>query len=207
MPFEDLQMKVLKEDIYDNKSPVAKEQMFNRGDYKFISCSVDWGNYHWCTVHGMTEDGRIDLIRLFNVAKNKNPGLIESDLEKVKVEFSKYDPDIIIADNGDSGNNVMRLVEYFGEGKVFGCTFKSSPKSTGQITPVFNENNHSVTVDKLMQNKIYIQDLKAGKIRIYSEDDNDKATLLKHWQNVVIREEEDTKTEEMYQVIRRKGDD
>ena len=42
-PYEDLQMKVLKEDIYDNKSPVAKEQMFNRGDYKFISCSVDWG--------------------------------------------------------------------------------------------------------------------------------------------------------------------
>ena len=164
-------------------------------------------NTHWCTIHGMTEDGKIDLIRLFNVKRNKNPNMVESDIEKIRVEFSKYNPDIIIADTGDSGNNVMRLIQYFGEDIVYGCTFKSSPKSSGQFKPVFNENSNNVTVDKLMQVKMYIQDLKTGRIRIYQENDNDKATFLKHWQNVVIRDEEDSRTEEMYQVIKRKGDD
>lgn len=207
MPFEDLKMKVLQEDVYENQSPIAKQQMFNRGNYKFIAVGIDWGATHWITVHGMTEDGKIDLIRLFSVAKNKNPNLVESDIEKIRVEISKYNPDIVIADNGDSGNNVLRLIEYFGEDVVFGCTYKSTPKSTGQFKPVFNENSNTVTVDKLMQNKMYIQDLKSKRIRVYQENDNDKALLLKHWQNVVIREEEDSKTEEMYQVIKRKGDD
>lgn len=200
-------MKVLQEDIYDNKSPIAKKQMFDRGDYKFISVGIDWGSTHWCTIHGMTEDGKVDLIRLFNVKRNKNPNLVESDIEKIRVEIAKYNPDIIIADTGDSGNNVMRLIQYFGEDIVYGCTFKSSPKSSGQFKPVFNENSNNVTVDKLMQVKMYIQDLKTSRIRIYQENDNDKSTLLKHWQNVVIRDEEDSRTEEMYQVIKRKGDD
>ena len=42
-PYEDQKMKVLQEDIYNNQSPIAKKQMFNRGDYKFIAASVDWG--------------------------------------------------------------------------------------------------------------------------------------------------------------------
>ena len=42
-PYEDQKMKVLQEDIYENQSPIAKKQMFNRGDYKFISVGIDWG--------------------------------------------------------------------------------------------------------------------------------------------------------------------
>ena len=206
-PYQDLKMQVLPEDIYSNKAMLAKEQMLHRGNYKFIAAGVDWGVQNWISIHGMREGGKLELIRLFSVRRNKNPNMIESDIEQIRVEIAKYNPDIIIADTGDSGNNVMRLEQYFGEDVVFGCTFKSSPRSTGQYKPVFNENSNTVTVDKLMQVKMYVQDLKTGRISIYQKDDNDKATLLKHWQNVVIREEEDSKTEEMYQVIRRKGDD
>ncbi|AKC02478.1 terminase large subunit [Staphylococcus phage IME-SA2] len=135
------------------------------------------------------------------------PDLVEADLEKIIWEISKYDPDIIIADNGDSGNNVLKLINHFGKDKVFGCTYKSSPKSTGQLRPEFNENNNRVTVDKLMQNKRYVQALKTKDISVYSTVDDDLKTFLKHWQNVVIMDEEDEKTGEMYQVIKRKGDD
>src|SRR5699024_3103336 len=148
-----------------------------------------------------------DLIRLFSVKKMSRPDMVEADLEKIIWEISKYDPDIIIADNGDSGNNVLKLINHFGEDKVFGCTYKSSPKSTGQLRPEFNENKNTVTVDKLMQNKLYIQGLKTKNIRMYQEVDDDLRTFLKHWQNVLIMDEEDEKTEEMRQVIKRKGDD
>lgn len=43
MPFLDVKMKVTEEDVFNNKSEIAKTQLFNRDKYKFISCSVDWG--------------------------------------------------------------------------------------------------------------------------------------------------------------------
>lgn len=207
MPYEDVKMRVLEEDVFENKSPVAKKQMFNRGNYSYISVGIDWGNHHWVTVHGVLPDGKKDLIRLFSVKKNTRPNMVEADLETIIWEISKYEPDIIIADNGDSGNNVLKLINHFGEDKVFGCTYNSSPRSTGQLRPKFNEKDNTVTVDKLMQNKIYIQGLKTKNIRMYQEVDDDLRTYLKHWQNVLIMDEEDEKKEEMYQVIKRKGDD
>lgn len=207
MPFEDVKMRVLEEDIYNNKSPIAEKQLHNRGRYSHISVGIDWGNTHWITVHGMLPNGQIDLIRLFSVKKMSRPDLVEADLEKIIWEISKYDPDIIIADNGDSGNNVLKLINHFGKDRVFGCTYKSSPRSSGQLRPKFNENDNIVTVDKLMQNKRYIQALKTKDIRMYQEVDADLKLYLKHWQNVLIMDEEDEKSGDIYQVIKRKGAD
>lgn len=200
-------MKVLEEDVYNNKSPRVKSQMYDRGNYEYISVGIDWGNTHWITVHGMTKSGQIDLIRLFNVKKQTRPDLVEADLETIILEISKYDPDIIIADNGDSGNNVLKLINRFGREKVFGCTYKSSPKSTEQLRPEFNENNNRVIVDKLMQNKRYIQMLKTKEIQVYQNVDSELREYLKHWQAVIIMDEEDEKTGDMYQVIKRRSDD
>lgn len=207
MPFLDVKMRVNEEDVYNNKSPIAEKQLHTRGRYSHISVGIDWGNTHWCAIHGMLPNGQIDLIRLFSVKKMSRPDLVEADLEKIIWEISKYDPDIIIADNGDSGNNVLKLINHFGKDRVFGCTYKSSPRSSGQLRPKFNENDNIVTVDKLMQNKRYIQALKTKDISVYQEVDDYLKLYLKHWQNVIIMDEEDDKTGEMYQVIKRRGDD
>lgn len=207
LPYEDVKMRVLEEDVFENKSPIAKEQLFDRGQYQFISVGIDWGSIHWVTVHGMLPDGKVDLIRLFPVKKITIPGMVESDLSQIILEISKYNPDIIIADNGDSGNNILKLINHFGADKVFGCTYKSSPRSTGQLRPEFNESSNRVTVDKLMQNKRYIQAMKTKEIRMYQKIDNDLRLFLTHWQNVVIMDEEDEKTGEFYQIIKRRGDD
>ncbi|XWX33325.1 terminase large subunit [Staphylococcus phage PG-2021_40] len=58
-----------------------------------------------------------------------------------------------------------------------------------------------------MQNKMYIDALKSKEIRTYQIIDNDLQTYLRHWKNVVIRDQEDDKTGEYYQVITRRGDD
>ncbi|BCK59752.1 terminase large subunit [Staphylococcus phage vB_SauH_DELF3] len=42
-PFLDVKMKVTEQDVFENKSNIAKTQLFNRDRYKFISASVDWG--------------------------------------------------------------------------------------------------------------------------------------------------------------------
>lgn len=121
------------------------------------------------------------------------------------VKVSVYLYTFLIADSGD---RVAKLIEYYGEGKVFGVEYNSSPRSTGQIVPSWQENAHKVKVDKLMQNKKYITWLKEGYVR-HPQIPNNKLLQLysQHWQNVFIRDEEDDRTGAFYQVIGRKSDD
>lgn len=194
-------------DVLENYAPDLPGQRQDRKGYRFISVGIDWGKYNWVTIHGMRDNGQIDLIRLFSVETIKDHTKIGQDFQRIIMEISKYKPDVIIADNGDSGDRVMRLINHFGKGKVFGCTYKSSPKSSGQIVPVFNDRGDTVTVDKLMQNKMYIDALKYGEIKTYKILDNDLKLYLKHWKNVVISDEQDDTTGEIYQTISRRGDD
>lgn len=161
---------------------------------------------HWITIHGMRDNGKIELIRLFSVQEPKTAENIGLDLQRIILEISKYKPDIIIADTGDSGDKVLRLINQFGKGRVFGCTYNPTPKSTGDIYPRFNETGDTVKVDKLMQNKMYIDALKSKEISVYNIIDNDLKMYLEHWKNVVITDEED-EDGGFYQVISRRGDD
>lgn len=208
-PYEDLKLAVTDSDVFDHTSQALNPSP-DRGDYKFISVGIDWGNRHWVSIHGIKESGQVDLIRLFSVGKSLalDATSIGADLEAIKVALSPYKPDIIVADVGDSGDKVAKLIKYYGEHKVFGCQYNSSPRSTGQLIPVWSENTNLVKVDKLMQNKRYISMLKEGEIHHYKNRDNkDIQQYVIHWKNVVVRDEEDEKTGEFYQTITRKGDD
>jgi len=158
----------------------------------------------------MRNNGQIDLIGLENVAKTgaTDSMNIGADLEQVKMYLAKVKPDIIIADIGDSGDKVAKLIEYYGNNKVFGCEYNSSPKSTGQLIPTWNEESHKVKVDKLMQNKRYISWLKEGVVTHPNmPNDRQLQAYLNHWKNVTIRDVEDERTGEFRQVIGRRGDD
>lgn len=208
-PYEDAKLAVSDSDVFNHTSEHLKPSP-DRGDYKFISVGVDWGNRHWCSVHGVRANGQVDLINLFSVGKSAatDATAIGADLEAIKVKLAPYNPDIIVADVGDSGDKVAKLIEYYGAHKVFGCQYNSSPRSTGQLIPVWSEHTNLVKVDKLMQNKRYIAMLKEGQIHHYRNRDEQNLQLyLAHWKNVVIRDEEDERTGGFYQTITRKGDD
>lgn len=158
----------------------------------------------------MKSNGQVDLIKLFSVAKSGATDVLSigADLEQIKLMLAPYKPDIIIADIGDSGDKVAKLMEYYGKDKVFGCKYNPSPRSSGQLIPSWSEHTNVVTVDKLMQNKRYIAMLKEGVIHHPKKRDlPDLVMYINHWKNVTIRDEEDEKTGEFYQVIGRRGDD
>lgn len=208
-PYEDKQLTVNEEDIFSHNygeiNPVP-----DRRDYRFISVGIDWGNIHYVVIHGMRKDGQVDLLNLFHVEKPSatDPRGIGRDTQEIITRLTPYNPDIIVADMGDSGDKIARLIEHFGENKVFGAIFKSSPRSTGEIVPTWSENKNTVTVDKLTQVKILIQMLKSGDIKHFNNPNHPELKQLAyHWSNVVIRDEEDDKTGETYQVITRKADD
>lgn len=207
-PYADMKLQVVPGDVERHTTDRLPTAKFNRGDYIAISVGIDWGNRHWVSVKGLTHDGKIDLIRLFSVSKvgatdYKHVG---ADLDKIFLELAPYNPDIIVADVGDSGEKVSRMLHHYGEGRVFGCVYNSSPKSTGQLVPAWSENNHQVKVDKLMQNKRYITAMKDGKFGYYQFMDQDLQLYIHHWENVVIRDEEGDDGD-FYQVIGRRGDD
>lgn len=209
MPYTDVNLTVNDDDVYSNVHE-SFDPVMDRADYRFISVGIDWGNRHSCTVYGMKADGRIDLLRLFSVAKVGTTDALNigSDLEAIKMILAPYNPDIIICDVGDSGDKVAQLMNYYGSDRVFGCQYPSTPKSTGQLIPTWSVQTNLVKVDKLMQNKRFIAMLKSGLIHSYkNREDRDLKLFVYHWKNVVIREEEDDATGQFYEVIGRRGDD
>lgn len=207
--YENEGLMVQPEDVYGNTYNETNP-VLNRDDYRFISIGIDWGKNHWLTVYGVTNSGEEHILNFTSVEKPGTTDLANmgADIEQIKLFISKYNPDIIVADVGDSGDKVTQLMEYFGEDRVYGCRYKSSPRSTGQIIPQWSEQTNIVTVDKLMQNKRYISKLKGGEIKHYRNANERNLNLyLEHWRNVVIRDEEDTRNGGTYETIIRRGDD
>jgi Phage terminase large subunit (GpA) len=206
LPFQDVALAVQDKDIKGNIREDLPEPMMARGNYRFISVGIDWGNTHWVTVRGFRDNGMIDLIRVFPVQRARGAANIEADLEKIINEITPYRPDIICADIGDSGNYVDKLVGHFGKGRVYGVKVNPNPRSNGQIHNKWSEQNSQVTIDKLTQNKLHISDMKMNRLGFYRPDVN-LEYYIEHWKNVVIRDEEDEKTGEVYQIITNRGDD
>lgn len=205
-PYQDVALAVQDKDILDNIREDLPEPLMNRGNYRFISVGIDWGNRHWITIRGFRDNGRIDLLRIFSVERARGVANIEADLENIINQLIPYSPDIICADIGDSGNYVDKLIQYFGAGKVYGVKVNPNPRSTGQIQPKWADTQSMVTIDKLTQNKKHISDMKMGRLGFYAPDKELNQYMI-HWRNVVIRDEEDEKTGEVYQIITNKGDD
>lgn len=206
-PYQDVALAVQDRDITSNMREYLSAPLMDRGDYRFISVGIDWGNRHWVTIRGFKDDGRIDLIRMFSVERARGVANIEADLEQIILELIPYQPDIICADIGDSGNYVDKLIQHFGAGVAYGVKVNPNPRSTGQIVPIWSEQRSMVTLDKLTQNKKHISDMKMGRLGFYNTMDRELALYLEHWKNVVIRDEEDEKTKAIYQIIMDKGDD
>ena len=209
-PYADTKLVVTPEDVYQNKRSYLPEPLFNRGDYTLISVGIDFGDIHWAVVKGVKANGNVDIIRMFSVVKPavtdaRNVG---ADVEKLILELTPYSPNIIVADIGDAGDKIVKLMDYFGSDVVFGCKYPTTPRSTGQIRPTWNVQGNIVSADKLTQNKRYITKLKEGSFGIYAKRDREMDYFAKHWENVVIRDEEDDNVDgAFYQVITRKGDD
>ncbi|AEW47019.1 terminase large subunit [Bacillus phage BCP78] len=206
-PFQDVALAVQRPDVMDNRRSYLEKPLMDRGDYRFISVGIDWGNRHWVTVRGFRDNGMIDIIRIFSVERARGVANIEADLESIINQLIPYSPDIICADIGDSGNYVDKLIQFFGVGRVYGVKVNPNPRSNGQIQPSWSEGQSKVTVDKLTQNKKHISDMKMKRLGFYNTIDQDLELYLQHWINVIIRDEEDEKTGEVYQIITDRGDD
>ncbi|UGO47623.1 terminase large subunit [Bacillus phage vB_BanH_McCartney] len=206
-PFQDVALAVQRPDVMDNRRSYLEKPLMDRGDYRFISVGIDWGNRHWVTVRGFKDNGMIDIIRVFSVERARGVANIEADLESIINQLIPYNPDIICADIGDSGNYVDKLIQFFGVGRVYGVKVNPNPRSNGQIQPSWSEGQSKVTVDKLTQNKKHISDMKMKRLGFYNTIDQDLELYLQHWVNVIIRDEEDEKTGEVYQIITDRGDD
>ena len=211
MPYADVKLQVTPSDINDNAR--FPERIKDRADYQLISAGIDWGVKHTVVIMGMHNDGSYDVINQFqidSVAATATVG-VGSDIEALRVNLMPYNPDVIVADVGDSGERISRLIEIFGKDKVFGCKYSSDPTSglysaSGRVAPTWNENANLVTVDKLVEHKRFIDMMKRGQFGFWRKPDENLQQYIDHWGNVVIRDEEQLNGD-MRQVITRKAGD
>lgn len=210
-PYEDKGMKFMPEDVTkhidnDYQKPNSRE------DYKYVVCGIDWGqNWHHIVTLGVRSDGQIDLMDLTRVPRSTGVEHIEEDLNLVVRNLNRYEPDLIIADQGFSGNYVDLLSKYFGADRVYGVVVRSA-LSNGDPTAHFSSDG-KVTLDKLTQNIITMTNIKRGDIHFWNGFMNDPEgiRMIKHFQNIVIRTDErenkQTHLIEHDRVILRKGPD
>lgn len=209
-PYLDLKLAVTQSDIEKHVREDLPEQQFDRGDYAFISVGIDFGNRHSLVIHGVRKNGLVDYLTGFTVGKSNplDPESTDSDIQAIRVKLAPYDPDIIVADVGDSGDKIAKLIQIYGKDKVYGCVYPSVPRSTGNILSTWNEQGNKVSADKLTQNKRYISMIKDGDIGYYRKPDESLHAYVEHWKNVIIRDVEDDKSPSGFrQEITRKGPD
>lgn len=211
MPYADVKLQVNDADIMDNGR--FPDQRKNRDGYVLVAAGIDWGVKHTVSILGMKSNGDIDLLSGFQVDSVAPTDVLGagSDIEALKLHLAPYDPDIIMADVGDSGERIARLISIYGQGKVYGAKYSSNPtmglyKASGNFEPTWNEKSSIVTLDKLVLNKRFIDMMKHGEIGFWKRPDELLQTYIQHWKNVVIRDEEEADGE-MRQVIGRRGGD
>lgn len=207
-PYEDLSLAVFDSDIWDNLSDKYTEPLYDREQYDKIAVGIDWGTKeNHIVVMGVSPDREVDVLRLIRVEVSNSTKDINMDINKTIVEAQAYNPDIILADLGYNGTKVLRLMQEFGDDKVFGVKVNPA-KTQGEINPTFSETKREVTVDKLATNMFLINQLKTRNIKFWNNpEDPELKLMVEHGKNVVIRDEEDEDDKKLIKVITRKGPD
>lgn len=211
-PYEDKGTKFNDEDVTMHIDP-SYEKPDSREGYKFVVSGIDWGQHdHHIVTLGTRADGQIDLMDLTRVPRSTGVEHIEEDLNLVVRTLNKYQPDLILADQGFSGNYVDLLAKYFGMDRVYGVIVRSA-LSNGDPMAHFSNGDGKVTLDKLTQNIIAMSNIKRGDIHFWNgflRNENGQR-FITHFKNVVIRtdEKENKQTHliEHDRVILRKGPD
>lgn len=214
MPYTDSNLGITDQDIIAISTPRIPHKVLDRADYTYIVVGIDWGVKHTVVVAGLNNELHMDIINDFQIEGDKaTTGVSGEDIARLKQALITYNPDVIVADIGDSGNKIHELMEAYGKDKVFGCKYTSNPTSglfsaTNQIDPVWNLSSNIVTVDKLAQHKRAISLIKQRKINIWAEQDADWERFLYHWKNVSIRNEElaNGDTRQVIEKLRGRGD-
>ena len=66
---------------------------------------------------GITHDGEKHILNFKSVERPSTTDMMNmgADMEQIKMFISRYSPDIVVADVGDSGDKVSQLMNYFGK--------------------------------------------------------------------------------------------
>lgn len=209
-PYEDSTSKFYDSDVLDHRRDYLPEQQKSRGRYDWISAGIDWGeHYHNIVIMGMLPNGNIDIIGLKSVRRSEGVNELERDLHQVMAYLDQFNPDLIVPDFGYNGNYNDKLSQAFGTDKVYSCIVKSA-KSQNDYKAHFDLSNHRVTIDKLMQNVMMLNNMKRDSIGFYKKVDPALKLFMQHWSNVVIRTDIDDDAPDpdtIVKTITRKGGD
>lgn len=202
-PYQNTNLKFVPQDVTKHIR-VSRPLSYNGdGDVRYIHIviGIDWGeHFHHAVVLGMRENGKWDIIHLSRIPRSTGTEHIDEDLHAISMLISRFEPDIVCADEGFAGDYVLKLQEAH-PNNVYKVKTRSAI-SNGDPSTKFNDNDMSVTIDKVTQTKIAMEDIKAGKIGFYSPNkDRNLQFFINHWENVIIRKERNENTGQVFETM------
>lgn len=187
-------------------------------DWAEISIGIDWGKWNWATVLGLNTNGRVYLIGIYMVQEDSEP--LSTAMAMVKY-IAPFSPSIIVADNGYGKDRNAYLRKVFDDKDQFwGCDYDSTPRKTkilesarqgvkGKFNPQWGdwERSGMVSVHKTVEVKKTCQIIKGRELGVPTYDTHEMQVWRKHFMNLVPMQIEDPETDELVEVIDRKGPD
>jgi len=173
-------------------------------DWPLISVGIDWGHKNWVVVVGHNTNGRTYILNAHMFEDDRKEEL--SGVRKVDEWIERFQPDVIIGDDGYGKDRNAYLLRRYGEGRFFACRYNPAEKGGATFTPRWAPAANQVLCDRTMALKNLCRLIKDREYGFPSREHEIIMLLEEHLKALAPMLEED-EDGQIVEVINATGDD
>lgn len=174
-------------------------------DWVYITVGIDWGHKNWLVVQGLNTNGRQYILNGNMFVDNRSEEL--QSVRRIDEWIERFQPDMIIADDGYGKDRNAYLLRRYGEGRFFACRYNPAEKGGQTFTPSWQPARNQVLCDRTMALKNLCRLIKDREIGFPNDEHEIIKALITHLKALMPMLEEDEETKEVIEVINSTGDD
>lgn len=196
---------LLNENDFDNAN--AGHPLIERrtADWVYVTVGIDWGHKNWIVVQGLNTNGRQYILNGHMFEDNRSKEL--ESVRAIDAWIERFQPDMIIADDGYGKDRNAYLLRRYGEGRFFACRYNQAEKGGQTFTPSWQPARNQVLCDRTLALKNLCRLIKDREIGFPNIEHEIVRAIIDHLKALMPMLEEDEETKEVIEVINATSDD
>lgn len=173
-------------------------------DWALISAGIDWGHKNWVTILGHNTNGRTYVLNAKMFEDDRKEPL--QSVRQIDQWIERFNPDVIIADDGYGKDRNAFLLNKYGENRFFACRYNPAEKGGATFTPRWTPASSQVLCDRTMALKNMCRLIKDREIGFANREYEMMKLLEDHLRALapLVEEDDDGK---IVEIISSTGDD